>query len=269
MAVITFLSDYGTGDDFVGVCHGVMARISPETRVIDVTHGVPRHDIRTGALVLRRVLPYFPAGVHLAVVDPEVGASRRAVAIRCTDENRLLVGPDNGLLSLAAQRFGGIAEAVDLERSVLRLEPVSATFHGRDIFSPVAAHLAAGVDLGAAGDPIDPRDVRTLDMPLARIEGDTLFAHAVVEDRFGNVALDIEHEELAMTGLRLGHRATVEVGGVEHSAFYAVTFADVAEGELLLYEDAYRTFALAVNRGSAAQRLRLEPDAEIRVRQAP
>ncbi len=264
--VITFLSDYGTGDDFVGVCHGVMAGIAPEVRVIDITHGVPRHDVRTGALVLRRVLPYMPAGVHLAVVDPEVGASRRAVALRCVDEDRVLVGPDNGLVSLAAARFGGIAEAVDLERSDLRLEPVSATFHGRDIFSPVAAHLAAGTTLAEAGDPIDPADVATLAMPLARMEGDTLIAHAVVVDRFGNVALDIEHEELAMTGLRLGQPVVVEVSGVERRAVYATTFADVPEGDLLLYEDAYRTFALAVNRGSAARLLGPEPDAEVRVR---
>ncbi len=268
MATITFLSDYGTRDDFVGVCHGVMAGIAPEARVIDITHGLPRHSVRTGALVLRRVLPYFPAGVHLAVVDPEVGASRRAVAIRCVDEDRLLVGPDNGLLSLAAQRFGGISEAVDLERSSFRLEPVSATFHGRDIFAPIAAHLAGGTDLSGVGDPIDPRDVATLEMPLARMEGDTLVAHALVVDRFGNAALDIEHEELAMTGLRLGDKLLVDVGGREHAAVYATTFADVEHGELLLYEDAYRTFALAVNRGSAATLLALEPDAEIRVRHA-
>ena len=218
--------------------------------------------------MLARSLPFAPAGVHLAVVDPEVGASRRAVAIRCTDEERFLVGPDNGLLSLAAQRFGGIAEAVDLERSDLRLQPVAATFHGRDIFSPIAAHLAAGVEMSAVGDPIDPADVAKLDMPLARMEGDTLVAHAVVVDRFGNASLDIEHEELAMTGLRLGHHVIVEHDDVGYRAVYATTFADVAEGELLLYEDAYRTFALAVNRGSAAALLGLTPDTEVRVRPA-
>jgi S-adenosyl-L-methionine hydrolase (adenosine-forming) len=268
MPFITFLSDYGTRDDFVGVCHGVMARIAPDARVIDITHGLPRHDVRTGALVMRRVLPFVPAGVHLAVVDPEVGASRRAVAIRCVDEERLLVGPDNGLLSLAAQRFGGISEAVGLERSDYRLEPVSATFHGRDIFSPVAAHLAAGVEMSAVGDPIDPRDVAKLDMPLARMDGDTLVAHALVVDRFGNTALDIEHEELAMTGLRLGHHVIVETETEEYRAVFATTFADVAEGELFLYEDAYRTFALAINRGSAAALLGLEPDVELRIRPA-
>src|SRR3954469_2065260 len=115
--VITFLSDYGHDDDFVGVCHGVMARTTPDARVIDLTHGIPRHDVRGGAMVLRRALPYCPPGVHLAVVDPEVGGARRAIALRTAEEERVLVGPDNGLLSLAAQRFGGTVEAVDLGRS--------------------------------------------------------------------------------------------------------------------------------------------------------
>src|ERR671928_777115 len=114
--VITFLSDYGHDDDFVGVCHGVIARIAPDARVIDITHGIPRHDVRTGALVLRRALPYFPAGLHLAVVDPEVGGERRAVAIRTAEEDRILVGPDNGLLALAIARFGGALEAGGIAR---------------------------------------------------------------------------------------------------------------------------------------------------------
>src|SRR3954470_3479265 len=174
MPVLTFLSDYGLLDEFVGVCHGVVARIAPEVRVIDVTHGIARHDIRTGALVLRGALPYMPAGVHLAVVDPEVGGRRRAVALRCADDHRLLVGPDNGLLSLAAARFGGAVEAVDIGRSSLRLQPLSATSPGRDIFAPVAAALAAGAALADAGDPLDPDELVTLDMPLARSEDGVL-----------------------------------------------------------------------------------------------
>src|SRR3954468_22776657 len=170
--VLTFLSDYGQDDDFVGVCHGVIARIAPDARVIDVTHGIPRHDVRTGALVLRRALPYFPAGVHLAVVDPEVGAERRAVAVRTAEEGRILVGPDNGLLALAALRFGGAVEAVDLTRSRHRLEPTSATFHGRDVFSPAAAARVPGAPLAEAGEPMDPDDLRDLEMPLARLEED-------------------------------------------------------------------------------------------------
>jgi len=261
---ITFLSDYGHADDFVGVCHGVMARIAPDTRILDVSHGVPRHDVRSGAMILRRALPYFPPGVHLAVVDPEVGGERGAIALRTADEDRILVGPDNGLLSLAARRFGGAIEAVDLTRSPYRLEPTSATFHGRDIFAPITAHLAAGAHLATAGDPIDPDEIISLDMPLARAEGDELVAHAITLDRFGNVTLDVEHEELSMFGLKLGHPMSVNGS----RAVYTTTFADVPEGQLLVYEDAYRTLALAVNRGSAAEQLELELDAEVRIRPA-
>lgn len=258
---ISFLSDYGLDDDFVGVCHGVMARIAPSARVLDVTHGIPRHDVRTGALLLRRALPYLPAGVHLAVVDPDVGTQRRAIALRTAEEDRLLVGPDNGLLSLAAQRFGGAVEAVDVTRSVHRLEPVSATFHGRDLFAPVAAALAAGASLEAAGDPLDADEVQALHMPLAEVDADGLVAHAIAFDRFGNVTLDVEHEELTFAGLRLGR----SVGVNDRQAVYAVTFADVPAGELLLYEDAYRTLALAVNRGSARDALGLALDDELRI----
>lgn len=261
---ITFLSDYGHADDFVGVCHGVMARIAPGAHVIDVTHGVPRHDVRSGAIILRRSLPYFPAGVHVGIVDPEVGGERLAVALRTAEEDRILVGPDNGLLSLAARRFGGAVEAVDVARSPHRLEPTAATFHGRDIFCPVAAALAAGAPLSGAGEPLDPDELVLLDMPLARAEGEEIVAHAVSIDRFGNVMLDVEHEELAAFGLRLGH--PMSVNGIE--CVYATTFADVASGTLLVYEDAYRTLALAVNRGSAADLLRLGLDDPVRIRPA-
>ena len=258
---ISFLSDYGLSDDFVGVCHGVMAQIAPMSRVIDVSHGVPRHDIRTGALLLRRALPYLPPGVHLAVVDPDVGTKRRAVALRTAEGDRLLVGPDNGLLSLAAQRFGGIVEAADVSRSVHRLEPVSATFHGRDLFAPVAAALAAGAPLEEAGDPLDADEVAVLHMPLAQVEAEGLVAHAIAFDGFGNVMLDVEHEELTFAGLRLGR----PVGVNDRRAIYATTFADVPHGELLLYQDAYRTLAPAINRGSAREVLGLSLDDELRI----
>jgi S-adenosylmethionine hydrolase len=263
-APITFLSDYGHRDDFVGVCHGVIASIAPEARVIDVTHGIARHDVRSGALVLRRALPFFPPGVHLGVVDPQVGADRRAIALRTAEEDRILVGPDNGLLALAARRFGGAIEAVDVGRSPLRLEPVSATFHGRDLFAPVAAHLARGCELAHAGEPIDPDELVDMHMPLAHADGEELVAHAIVFDRFGNVTLDVEHEELASFGLRLGQRLTVN----GQAAVYATTFADVAPGEMLVYEDAYRTLALAVNRGSAQQELNLVLDGDVHLRSA-
>jgi hypothetical protein len=258
---LTFLSDYGLEDDFVGVCHAVIARIAPDVRVVDLTHGLDRHDVRTAAIVLRRALPFCAPGVHLAVVDPGVGAERRAIALRTTEEDRILVGPDNGLLSLAAQRFGGIAEAVDVARSPHRLEPVSATFHGRDLFAPVAAALAAGAPLGDAGDPIDADEIARIDMPLAILEDGDLFTHAVGFDRFGNIMLDLEHAELTDAGLKLGQ--PVEVNG--RRGVYATTFADVAPGELILYEDAYRTLSLAVNRGSAREVLGVERDDELRI----
>jgi S-adenosylmethionine hydrolase len=269
MPTITFLSDYGHDDDFAGVCHGVMARICPDARIIDITHGVPRHAVRVGALVLRNTLPYMPAGVHLAVVDPEVGAERRAVAVRCAEEERLLVGPDNGVLSLAAERFGGAIEAVEIGRSPHRLEPVAATFHGRDIFAPVAAHLAAGEPLAEAGEPLGPAELVTLALPAPRVEDGDLVAHVVSEDRFGNLALDAGHDDLAGSGLRLGHPVQIDFGdGDVITAPYAVTFADVEPGGVLLYQDAYRTLALAVNRGSAARDLDLRADHELRIRPA-
>lgn len=266
MSVVTFLSDYGLSDEFVGVCHGVIARLAPGARVIDLTHGVPRHDVRAGALVLRSALPYVPAGVHLAVVDPDVGGRRRAVALRCAEEERLLVGPDNGLLTLAAERFGGVVEAVDVGRSPHRLEPVSATFHGRDIFAPVAAALAAGRALAEAGEPLAPDELETLDLPTAGVEDGVLVAHALAADRFGNVVLDASHDEVARSGLRLGHAIEVRSGGVARPARYAGTFADVEPGTLLLYEDAQRNLALAINRGSAHDELALGRDAEVRLR---
>jgi S-adenosylmethionine hydrolase len=262
--VITFLSDYGHQDDFVGVCHGVMASVCPDARVIDITHGLPRHDVLAGAIVLRNVLPYMPAGVHLAVVDPDVGAQRRAVALGLAD-GRVLVGPDNGLLSLAAGSSEGIVEAVDIGRSRFRLAPISATFHGRDIFAPVAARIAAGASLADAGAPLDPAELVVLTMPRPDRDGDAIVTHAVYVDHFGNVELDLRHEDLAGSGLRPGHRVTLQAGSETVSAQFARTFADVAARELLVYEDAYRTLAVAVSGGDAAARLGLSPGDELRI----
>jgi S-adenosylmethionine hydrolase len=265
--VITFLSDYGLDDDFVGVCHGVIAKLCPRARVIDLCHGVDRHDVRGGALILRDAIRYMPIGVNLAVVDPDVGAERRAVALSLADD-RVLVGPDNGLLSLAAQRAGGVVEAVDIARSEFRLEPVSATFHGRDIFAPVAARLADGIPLAQAGEPCDPAELVALELPRPRLEDGVLVAHVLHIDRFGNVQLDAEHEDLSELGLRLGRRVQLEFGGSGDSrvAYYARTFADVEAAELLVYEDAYRRVAVAVSHGDAAARLGLRVDSELRIR---
>ena len=263
--IVTLLTDYGRDDDFVGVCHGVMRRIEPDLRIIDITHGIRRYAIRQGALVLRNTLPYMPVGVHVAVVDPQVGTERRAVAVRSGD-GRILVGPDNGVLSLAWQRCGGAELAVDITRSQHRLEPVSATFHGRDIFAPVAARLAAGAELADAGEPLDLRELAAVDLPGPRMEGESVVAHALVVDRFGNVGLDVDHDVLAGTGMTLGGQVEIEAAGERYLAVYAQTFADVRPGELLVYEDAYRTLAVAINRGDAAGTLSLAPDAEVRLR---
>ncbi len=258
--VISFLSDYGLADGFAGICHGVIAKICPSAQVIDITHGVPRHDVRAGALVLRGALPYLPIGVHLAVVDPDVGAERRAVALRTVD-GRMLVGPDNGLLWLAGQDAGGVDEAVDISSSPWRLEPVSATFHGRDIFAPVAAHLALGEPLGEAGTPYDPAQLVRLELPRARVEDGVLVGHAVYVDRFGNVQLDATHEDLSDTGLKLGRGVLVGA----HAARYVRTFADARPGELLVYEDSSRMLAVAISQGDAAKRLGVSAGDELRI----
>src|ERR687891_89181 len=166
---ITFLSDYGYEDEFAGVCRAVIAGIAPEARVIDLTHAVPRRDVRGGAIALVDSLPYAPAGVHLAVVDPGVGTERRPVAVRVAAEDRVLVGPDNGLLWPAIEEFGGAVETVDVSGSRFRLEPVSATFHGRDLFAPVAAAVALGASLAEAGEAIGPESLTGLVLPPARV----------------------------------------------------------------------------------------------------
>jgi S-adenosylmethionine hydrolase len=262
--IVTLLTDYGRDDDFVGVCHGVIRGIHPEAQIVDITHGVERYAVRQGALVLRNTLPYMPVGVHVAVVDPQVGTERRAIALR-TGDGRMLVGPDNGLLSLAWNRCDGIEMAVDITRSPHRLEPVSATFHGRDIFAPVAANLATGAELADAGDPLDPDSLERVELPEPRDENGAVVAHALVIDHFGNVGLNVDHDRLAGTGITLGGHVAVEAGGERYVATYAQTFADVSPGELIVYQDAYRTLALAINRGDAAGTLGVGVDAELRL----
>jgi S-adenosylmethionine hydrolase len=263
--VITFLSDYGLEDAFVGICHGVIARICPSARVIDITHGIARHDVREGALALRAALRHMPTGVHLAVVDPDVGANRRAIAVRTADE-RLMVGPDNGLLWLAAEEAGGIVEAVDIAGSPWRLEPVSATFHGRDVFAPVAAWLADGASLDRAGKPLDRAELVRLELPGPRLQAGALIVHAIHIDRFGNVQLNASHEQLVELSLDLGSRVELGVNGGARGARYVRTFADVDSDELLLYEDAEGTLAIAVSRGNAAERLGLAVGAQLEIR---
>jgi S-adenosylmethionine hydrolase len=263
--ILTLLTDYGTVDEFVGVCHAVARGILPsDVPVVDITHGIGRHDVRHGALSLRNALPYTPVGVHVAVVDPQVGTERRAVAVRCAD-GRVLVGPDNGLLSLAWERAGGAVEAIDITRSQHRLEPASATFHGRDVFVPVAAHLAAGAELLDAGEPLAIEELEVLALPGPSVADGAAVAHALLVDGYGNVSLDLRHEHMMSLGLTIGTRAELSHGGRSAEAVVVQTFADVPAGELLVYEDAWGAVALAVNRGDAAAALGLERDAEVRL----
>ena len=270
--VITFLSDYGQLDEFVGVCHGVMARRCPSAKVIDLTHSIPRHDVRSGAIVLRSALPFLPAGVHLAIVDPGVSAvgrhARRAVAIRTVEQDHLLVGPDNGLLMPAAERLAGVAEAVDIGESPERLQPVSRTFHGRDIFAPVAAALAAGEPLENVGEPLAVNQLRRIGLPSAQLADGVLTVHVLRGDTFGNLILDADDDQLEALGAAPGDTLTISHAGAVRTARYAATFAEVTPGELLIYEDATRMVALAVNRGSAAELLGAGADDELTVRLA-
>lgn len=276
--ILSLLTDYGHEDEFVGVCHAIIRGIAPEVPVVDLTHGIPRYGVRHGAIVLRNSLPYLPPGVHVAIVDPQVGTERRGIAVR-TGDRRILVGPDNGLLSLAWEVAGGVVEAVDVSRSPHRLEPVSATFHGRDVFAPVAARLAAGAELAEAGQHVDPDELEVLELPRAEVREGEVRAHVLIVDRFGNASLDAGHDELAGSGLALGKRVEIEVhakgggsgggppaAGERFIATFAQTFADVQPGEVILYEDGYRSLAIAVNRGDAAGALKLSPDTTVTLR---
>jgi S-adenosylmethionine hydrolase len=265
---ITFLSDYGLADEFVGVVHAVIARICPDAPVIDLGHGIPRHDALAGGLVLARSLPFAPAGVHLAVVDPEVGARRRAIALRTVDEDRLLVGPDNGLLLPAAERFGGVLEAVEISASPWRLEPVSATFHGRDVFAPVAARLAAGEPLAEAGTPLEPGELVALAVPVAEVSDEGVRTVVTGVDGFGNVVLAGAQADLGAAGLTLGQPVAVRTGGRRVAAVVARTFADVERGRAMVYEDAGGALAVAVNGGDAASLLGIRSGDEVRLEPA-
>jgi len=265
MLPITFLSDYGYRDEFAGVCHGVIERIAPGATVIDLTHGIPPQDVRAGAFVLRNALPYVPSGVHLAVVDPGVGTVRRALALRCAD-GRLFVGPDNGLLWPAAERCGGVEAAVDIAESRYRLEPVSATFHGRDVFAPVAAQLALGTPLEQVGTELEPERIRTCELPSASVVPGEVSVHVLAVDRFGNLQLALERSGLEGAGFGPGDQVEVEAPGGNVRATVATTFADVEEREAVVFEDASGMIAVALNGADAAAALGAGADAELTLR---
>jgi S-adenosyl-L-methionine hydrolase (adenosine-forming) len=264
---ITFTSDYGLEDHFVGVCHGVMARVAPGVRVIDVSHGVAAQDVRAGAVMLAQAVPYLPRAVHLAVVDPGVGTSRGMVAVEAGGQ--VLVGPDNGLLMWAAEALGGVERVVDLQEPAYRLEPVSRTFHGRDVFAPAAAHLAAGVDPGELGPEVDPGRLVRLDRAGARVDGGRVAGSVMAVDHFGNLALDLRRDDLERAGLAMGDPVEVRTGGRAHRLVFAETFASVPAGELVLHEDAFGSLAVAVNLGRAADRLGAGPGDRVELARPP
>jgi S-adenosylmethionine hydrolase len=260
-AWVSLLTDYGLEDGFVAACHGIVAAIAPQARVIDVTHLVPPGDIARGAAVLAQTVPHLPAAVHVAVVDPGVGTPRRGLAIAAGDS--VLVGPDNGLLPPAADALGGIRTAHALTEATLWRRPVSATFHGRDVFCPVAAHLANGTPLDAVGPRIDPATLVRLPAPIARIDVDGVEGAVVTVDRFGNVQLGVG----APPQWRAGQTLVVEAGEAHEMATYVETFAAVPPGELAVFVDSAGLLAIAVNAGSAADRLQVSPGIAVSVRQ--
>ena len=262
---ITFLTDFGLQDDFVGTCHGVMKRIAPDAQIIDVTHGIRPGRVLQGALVLANTTPYMPVGVHLAVVDPGVGGSRRPLALRDA-EGRYYVGPDNGLLLPAVDRGGGLLDAHELANPEYALPSVSRTFHGRDLFSPAAAYLSLGVPLAELGPPIDPDALVRLDIPVPDVEPNRITATVLGVDRFGNSSLNLTREHLEQASIVPGTRVEITSRGEPYYAVAARTFGDAGEGDLILYEDSYRSLSVAVSRGSAAELLGLEEGSELQIR---
>ncbi|HEY8103137.1 MAG TPA: SAM-dependent chlorinase/fluorinase [Gaiellaceae bacterium] len=260
---VTFLSDFGLQDDFVGTCHGVIKRIAPEAQIIDMTHGIPRQQVLQGALVLANTLKYMPVGVHLAVIDPGVGSARRSLALR-DEDGRLFVGPDNGLLIPAAER-AGIAVAHELANPEYALESISRTFHGRDLFAPAAAHLARGVSIEELGPPIDPGALVRLDLPQPEVGPNKIAATVLYVDSFGNIALNLTREHVTEVGIVPGTRVELELGGERFYAVAARTFADARPSDVMLYEDSYRNMSVAIPHGNAAEMLHARVGQSIRI----
>ncbi|NED96138.1 SAM-dependent chlorinase/fluorinase [Phytoactinopolyspora alkaliphila] len=278
---VGFLTDYGYRDGFVAACHGVIARIAPDVRVIDVTHAVPAQDVRHGAVVLAQTVPYLPPGVVVGVVDPGVGSARRGIAL--TAGEYTFVGPDNGLLGWAADAVGGAASVVELASPEYRLSSRAATFHGRDVFAPAAAHIAAGVPVSELGPAVPVDTVIRLPDPLSRVRDGVVETEAHLIDHFGNVTLAARGDVLMTAGISAGDRVQVSAGasgsdtGDEAADDVRVRrvdmvvgriFADVGVGELVLYVDSHGYLAIAVNQDSAAGELRLHPGDPVTVRRA-
>ena len=253
--VVTFLSDYGLEDEFVGVCHGVMLSIAPQIKVVDVHHNILRQSIRHGAIVLEQACRYLPAAVNLAVVDPAVGLERKSIAV-VTGADQIFVGPDNGLLVPAAEACGGITAAYEIVEEKYMLTPISNTFHGRDVFAPAAAHLANGVDPSELGPVVDAGALARLEMPHAWVHDDHVHAEVLQVDRFGNLQFNLKKDVLENAGLGRGRVLEIRVEGHRLHVPFAETFGDVDAGDFVLVEDSYSYLSLAINKGDARARLR-------------
>jgi len=264
---LSFLTDYGLEDGFVAACHGVAARIAPGAGLIDVTHLIPPGDVRRGAAVLAQTVPYLPPAVHVAVVDPGVGTARRGVAVAAGDS--VFIGPDNGLLSWAVRAAGGPVRAFSLTNRALWLDSVSATFHGRDIFMPVAAHLAADTDLAAAGEEIAVADLVSLPVPERLVRDSVAEGEVLTVDRFGNIQLTITASDTAEIGVAPGGMMLIRCGRHQLTVPYRDMFGAVAPGELVAYTDSAGLVAIAVNGGDAAGRLGLPPGARVSIVAVP
>ena len=248
---ISFLSDYGLQDEFVGVVKSVIRSICPQTAVIDITHEIAPHDVRGGGLALARSTQYLVPGVVLAVVDPGVGTERRAVAVEVGDGQSVLVGPDNGLLAPAVAMVGGAGRAVSLTNADYQLPAPGPTFAGRDVFAPAAAHLCTGVDLAELGEAVDPASLMPGLLPVVREEGGRMIAEVLWVDRFGNAQLNIDPGDLA----GWGDHIRLRIGDSSRVATVADTYDALGAGEVGLVVDSYGLVSVAVARASAADLL--------------
>jgi S-adenosylmethionine hydrolase len=252
---ISFLSDYGTRDEFVGIVKCVVSDIAPHAKVIDLTHDIPPFDVRAGSLALARCISYVPTGIVLAVVDPGVGTARRSVAVSVGGGRGVLIGPDNGLLSMGTALAGGAEAAVVLNNPEYQLATPGATFAGRDVFAPAAAHLCNGVPLTELGEVIDPNLLLPGVVPLSRKEGDDLVAEITWVDRYGNCQLNVGPDEVANLGTTLGVAFTAANGErVNRSAAIVPNFSAIGGG-IGLVIDSFGMLAICVDRGSAAESL--------------
>jgi S-adenosyl-L-methionine hydrolase (adenosine-forming) len=260
---VSFLSDYGHADEFVGVCKSVMLSLVPELKIIDITHDLPPQDVRAGALTLVRAAQYLPdGGIVLAVVDPGVGTDRRLVAVEV--EHGILLGPDNGLLAPAVAILGGAQRVVALTSTEHQLPAPGPTFAGRDILAPAAAHLAAGVDLSDLGEEVDPAGLVPGLVSLPQHdEGGAIRGEVWWIDRFGNCELNVDPDELRAHGAEPGAVLEVRFGDQARSVRWVHTYADAKPAELVMLVDSYGLAALALDRASAAAECKLRPGSAV------